>query len=225
MSGTIIYKTYAGSIAHGTNTPESDVDIRGIFVPPLDDVLSLRGPVDEMEGPGDDEKHFSLQKFLKLYIKANPTIIELLWTEREHWLETTPFHYMLRQERKRLLSRRMVDSHWGYARANLGRMKAHMDKTGSFDTKDAMHLVRMVRMCHEAVLTGELMVKRPDVDYLLSIRRGEVPLDDIIAEVDELQGRIDWNLKKSPLPEYSDQQEQIANKLIRDIYAVLNKSR
>lgn len=35
----IIFETVAGSHAYGTATPESDKDIRGVFVQPLEDVL------------------------------------------------------------------------------------------------------------------------------------------------------------------------------------------
>ncbi len=40
------------------------------------------------------------------------------------------------------------------------------------NTKHAMHLVRLLRMGHEVLKTGQLLVKRPDAEELLNIRRG-----------------------------------------------------
>lgn len=38
----IIYKTIVGSQAYGTSIPTSDIDIKGIYVQPNDDILSFQ---------------------------------------------------------------------------------------------------------------------------------------------------------------------------------------
>jgi len=40
----IIFETIAGSHAYGTATPESDRDIRGVFVQPLEDNVTFLKP-------------------------------------------------------------------------------------------------------------------------------------------------------------------------------------
>jgi len=44
-SNTIIFETIAGSISYGTNTPQSDTDIRGIFRLPKGEVVTIRHSV------------------------------------------------------------------------------------------------------------------------------------------------------------------------------------
>src|SRR5690606_9857781 len=47
-----------------------------------------------------------------------------------------------------------------------------LEEKYGFDTKHAMHLVRLMRMCREILETGKVLVKRPDAEELLSIRNG-----------------------------------------------------
>jgi len=53
------------------------------------------------------------------------------------------------------------------------------DKYG-YDTKHAYHLVRLIRMCREILTTGKVIVKRPDAEELLSIRKGAWSYDQLI---------------------------------------------
>lgn len=53
-----------------------------------------------------------------------------------------------------------------------------------YDSKNAAHLIRLLRMCREFMETGELTVFRPDADELLEIKRGEWPLEKVKAQAD-----------------------------------------
>ncbi len=48
-----------------------------------------------------------------------------------------------------------------------------------YDSKNAAHLIRLLRMCVEFFQTGEMLVKRPDREELLAIKRGMWSLGDI----------------------------------------------
>jgi hypothetical protein len=56
------------------------------------------------------------------------------------------------------------------------------------DGKNLLHCRRLLDMAIEIATEKTIHVRRPNADYLLSIRRGEVPLDSIIekAELDLL---------------------------------------
>lgn len=41
IPGKIIFKAIVGSQSYGTNTPESDVDIKGVYVQDPNDILSF----------------------------------------------------------------------------------------------------------------------------------------------------------------------------------------
>jgi hypothetical protein len=56
----------------------------------------------------------------------------------------------------------------------------------------------------EIAETGKLNVRRPNADYLLSIRHGKVPLEDIIKQAEEDILKLDELYANSDLPEKVD---------------------
>lgn len=77
--GTIIHTCLSGSHAYGTARPDSDLDIRGVFVAPVNDFLKFNGPCQEFELEGD-VKFFEIKKFLSLCLKGNPHQLEILFS-------------------------------------------------------------------------------------------------------------------------------------------------
>lgn len=49
-----------------------------------------------------------------------------------------------------------------------------------YDTKHAMHLVRLLRMCEEILDGRGVLTRRPDRDELLAVRNGAWPYDALI---------------------------------------------
>ncbi len=60
-----------------------------------------------------------------------------------------------------------------------------------YDTKHAMHLVRLLRMGYEILTTGDLLVRRPDAQELLSIRAGKWSYEQVVGYADEMVAKID----------------------------------
>lgn len=80
----------------------------------------------------------------------------------------------------------------------------YVDNAGhnqKIDSKNIMHLVRLLRMSREIAENGEFIIRRPDADYLRSIRRGEVNLQDIIDWAEEEILVIDDLFLNSNLPD------------------------
>jgi hypothetical protein len=82
---------------------------------------------------------------------------------------------------------------------NRNEVRAKLEEHYSFDTKHAMHLVRLMRMGVEILTTGEVLVKRPDAEELLAIRNGAWSYDQIIeyAEYMDNEVREVWYNKTS----------------------------
>lgn len=75
-------------------------------------------------------------------------------------------------------------NYWNW-RNNRNEVRSAMEIDHGYDTKHAMHLVRLLRMGEE-VLKGEgVIVKRPDAEELLDIRAGLWKYDDLIKWAEE----------------------------------------
>src|SRR5438105_12401903 len=76
----VIYRCVIGSQAYGLADAESDVDRRGIYLPTADLHWSFYGVPEQLENHDTTEAYWELQKFLVLALKANPNVLECLYT-------------------------------------------------------------------------------------------------------------------------------------------------
>ena len=120
----LIYQVRYGSWAYGTNTPESDVDTRGIFIPDKEFILGINR-VEQYQSSVEDYVCFALPKFFQLARNANPSIIELLWVEEKNILFMNEFGEQLRDNRELFLSKKVRHTYAGYAFEQLRRIKGH----------------------------------------------------------------------------------------------------
>jgi predicted nucleotidyltransferase len=321
MTENCIAKMLAGSHAYGTNIATSDTDYRGIFVADPINVRTPFYPIGEVDDNSEeDTKIYELGKFMKLALDCNPNVIELLWTNMEDVVVTSPEYELLRKHAGALLSRKVAFTTSGYALAQLKRIKGHnkwltnpqpeakpqqvdymslvhnftgtklfkvhlrdyerdhrlvpfsgdtfgvyqidgyspfnpttgnlnteyegdsdtlgtplfivkfnrsvyesaketwsnywtwkknrnekrsiLEEQFGYDTKHAMHLVRLLRMGAEVLQTGVLHVRRPDAAELLSIRDGAWSYDQVVSYAEEMDRLVrEELLQKTALPQ------------------------
>lgn len=94
------------------------------------------------------------------------------------------------------------------------KRKALVEKHG-FDTKNAAHTIRLLRMRVEFLRDGELRVWRKDAPELLEIKRGERSLESIEEETERLFKAAEEAHEKSKLPERPDR--KAAERLLVDL--------
>lgn len=94
--------------------------------------------------------------------------------------------------------------------------RAELEEQFGFDSKHAMHLIRLLRMGRE-ILSGEgVIVKRPDRDELLAIRNGEWSFEQVVSYSDEIIAQMDMLYEKARLPHSPDL--RAINELMLGIY-------
>lgn len=88
---------------------------------------------------------------------------------------------------------------------NRNETRSELEEQFGYDTKHAMHLVRLLRMGVEALRDGEIVVKRPDAEELLAIRDGAWKYEELVkyAESMDKEVREVW-YKKTNLPKKPD---------------------
>lgn len=197
----LILKGYSGSLSYGTNGPKSDIDIKGIFIPPKQYWLGLNY-IDHARdnSNGLDVFYHSLKKFLDLALNNNPNVLELLYLRENHYLwSDIPDKYKklgkkLIASRDLFLSKKCKHTYLGYAYSQLSRMSALnknvnqnksrldlVEKYG-YDTKNAMHMIRLLRSGIEILTEHTLHVFRKDARELLDIRNGKYSYDQLKVE-------------------------------------------
>lgn len=224
---------FRGSVAHGTYMPHSDpdsiddLDLMGfVALPPRyylgHEEFGSQGTV-EVKGPRYDPWDvvtYDLRKAVKLLLNGNPNVLAMLWLPSNLYIGCTVEGSRLIAARDAFSGRHVWESFAGYADAQLRKMtrggyqgymgprrRALVDRHG-YDTKNAAHLVRLLRQGVEFIRTGKLRVRRSDAELadLRSIRRGGWSLRHVQAHAEELFGEGDEALHGSPLPRGPDRE-------------------
>jgi uncharacterized protein len=329
LQSRTIFLTKHGSHAYGTNLPTSDLDLKGVGIPPREYFMGFSKVFEQAQtNTPNDFVVYDLRKFMNLAADCNPSIIEVLWTDREDWVIVTDAGEELIENREVFISKKARWTFSGYAMSQLKRINLHYkwlkdppaappqrgdyglpertvipkdqlaaadaaiqkkidswspDLTGvddatrtrlmtwfydalleittnktdtvadvqwaaaantlgydtnfielldrerkyrtkhkewdsyqtwkesrnvaraeleakySYDTKHAMHLVRLMRMCTEILKTGKVLVKRPDKDELLAIRHGAWSYEQLVEWAAKQDKEMDALYKTSPI--------------------------
>jgi len=328
MEHKIIFKAKIGSQAQGTSTPESDEDFKGIYIQPIDDLISYG--YEEFVKVNKDETYYEVRRFLDLLSLANPEALELLYSPSDCIIVNSPQFKLIRENKEKFITKLCAKTFANYAYNQIKKSrgtdkkinweakrvdrktpldfiyytkegksypiteylnKAHLDQERCglvkldhmkdcytlyydffnagyrgiiaensneirlssvnkestplmmvyynsdafskhckdfssyqlwlkerninrfhtnvshgqlYDSKNISHCRRLIDICLEIATTGTFTVKRPNADYLLSIKRGEVPLDKIIEDAERDIAGLQELYDKSNLPESVD---------------------
>lgn len=216
----IILLGYVGSVAHGTRIPKvnpdsiDDIDLMGISIAPKNVYLGLGNfEQKEVKYKEYDSVVYEIKKFFSLLLKQNPNVLGLLWLQDENYLFKFPAGQLILDNRNLFISKQAYHSFVGYAGGQLHRMehaacKGYMGEKRKqlvakfgYDTKNAAHLIRLLRMGIEFLNDGELKVFRSDADELKEIKQGKWTLKEIKQEADYLFKVAQKAFNNSQLPE------------------------
>ena len=109
----VILRVLVGSMAHGTDRPDSDFDYREVFVIPTAEMLSLGRPKlkfawQHESRHTDDEGGHEIAEFLHLCAKGAPNAIEMLFAPRDEASVRTRYEKQVREIGRSVLSREAV---------------------------------------------------------------------------------------------------------------------
>jgi hypothetical protein len=199
----VIYRCVVGSRAYGLGDAASDTDRRGIYLPPAVLHWSLYGVPEQLEHKETEECYWELQKFLILALKANPNVLECLYTPL---VETVaPLAEELLARRTIFLSKLIYQTYNGYVLSQFKKLEQDLRTRGHVRWKHAMHLIRLL-------LSGITVLKEGYVpvcvaahrEQLLAIRHGQVPWEDVNAWRLRLHKEFDAAFIATHLPDRPD---------------------
>ena len=212
-----ILKVVVGSTLHGLNTPNSDIDTRGIFQVPLIDIVSpfkKQQNTSWIEGKVDDTS-YELLNFIKFACQGNPTILEVLWSDMVK--ETSTIGESLRENRYIFLdSERIYQAHRGYSHNQLNKMDLY-NPNKIRTPKTVIAYIRSMRQGAQLLRTGTFDTKYnyPDKQFLMDIKEDFKPSH--VSRVSELMLKVSHELelanrdRKEMKPDFNKIEELICN--------------
>jgi predicted nucleotidyltransferase len=208
-----------------------DIDIMSAVVPDREYFLGLkeygsRGTKEYMIDHWDVVS-YEIRKLMGLFSKGNPNVLSMLWVDEEFIIKRTIEGQGLRDCREMFVGKHVFNPFIGYARGQFKRMTNYADgsdryRTGhmgekrkrlveefGYDTKNAAHLIRLLRMGIEFLQTGKLYVNRANIDAaeLLAIKRGDWDIRKVNEVAATLFVEAEEALYKSQLPDGVDMDE------------------
>ena len=199
----IIYRCLVGSQAYGLSVDESDTDRRGIYLPPANAHWSLPGVPEQLESSPTEETYWELEKFVRLALKANPNVLECLYTPLVTY--ATPLAEELRTLRGAFLSKLVYQTYNGYVMSQFKKMRKSLERSGDIRWKHAMHLIRLL-------ISGITILEKEEVPVgvgdlraqLLTIKQGEMTWEEVDAWRLDLHRRFDAAYERTDLPDRAD---------------------
>lgn len=135
LQGNVILLGLGGSLAYGTDTAASDVDLRGIATNPREEIL-LGKDFEQVADSRTDTVIYSFKKITGLLADSNPNVLELLFLDEDQYLYMTPIGRQLIEKRDMFLSQIAYYKFGGYARAQLGKLKTKSQKLAETDVEE-----------------------------------------------------------------------------------------
>ncbi len=203
LESLVVYRCVMGSQAYGLATDESDVDRRGIYLAPAELQWSLFGAPGQFEDNAAQAVYWELQKFLIMALRANPNILECLYSPLVE--KITPLGQELVAARQGFLSQMIFQTFNGYALSQFKKIEQDLRNQGEVRWKHAMHLLRLL-ITGAATLREQRVPVRVEChrDRLLAIKAGTVPWSDVNAWRGELHQDFERALAETKLPERPD---------------------
>jgi predicted nucleotidyltransferase len=223
-----------GSQAHGAKLGATDdTDWYGLYIPPPNKVLGLEreehfvfttGGKLGGNGPSDvDVCLYTLIKWAGLASKENPSALHFLFAPLEF---TTDAWERASAQPELFLAKGHVKPFLGFAGDQMKRLlgqkgqknvhRAELEEKHGYDTKYAMHVIRLYGEAKELMENGRITLPRPNRAELIEIRQGKYTLSDIQELATQLESEALAAQATSPLPDRVDR--DAISRLLADVH-------
>ena len=224
----LVFVTVSGAHLYGFPSPDSDVDLRGTYKAPLEEVLSLNRPKETQEPKGEvgvevEMVGHEIEKYLRLLVKPNGYVLEQICSPLV--VLTSPEHEELKALAQAGLSRRLYHHYAGFAGG----------EWRDYQKPDVGKTVKRLLYIHRVLMTGVVLLTEGvveanlarlnerfgfDLQPLVALKRrehaefeGDVrPYRDNITRLFE---RLDAARDSSPLPEDVPNPAALSDFLVR----------
>jgi uncharacterized protein len=231
---TTILRVPAGSNVHGLAVPGTDdQDELGVCVENIEDAIGFNsfeqyifrtatertGQHDAPSQPGDlDLTIYSLRKFLRLALQGNPQIIQTFFVPASQTIVHTSLGGQLKELAPLIVSKQAGSRYLGYLESQKQRLmgergqkkinRPELEEKYGYDTKYAMHILRLGFQGRELLSTGRVTLPMPSDEqtFTYATRRGQIPLQDVLTRAGELERDIKDLISDGPMQPYPNRE-------------------
>ena len=211
-----------GSQLHGAKLEGTDdTDWYGVFIEPPEKMIGLErdeffvyttGGKKGGNGPQDvDICLYSLRKWAGMAAKGNPSALHFVFAtpqfSSEAWSEIVRNRAVFLSKYHLQPFLKFADDQMDRLCGKKGQKNIHrvaLEEKHGYDTKYAMHVIRLYLEGKEYIETGKITLPNPRVDLLIAIREGKYKR----SEVEELGRQLQWEAlaaqERSHLPDKVD---------------------
>lgn len=166
---------------------------------------------DRRNGPDDvDLTLYSLEKWAAMASRGNATALHFLFADAT--AVSSPTWTVVQREAQYFLSKRSAEQFLGFADNQLRRITGEKGKgtkgtrpeyecAFGYDTKAAMHCLRLYFECIELMREGRISLPRPEKELLIEVRSGVWTLERFLREAQALRLEAESAAASSPLPD------------------------
>ena len=232
----VIHLFIGGSELHGAKVGSTDdLDLYGIYLERPAEALGLdanphfvwsTAQDDRRNGPDDvDVSLYSLRRWAELAAKGNATALHFLFADAT--AVSAPAWKQVQDASSLFLARHSADQFFGFAENQRKRITGEAGRgthgrrpeyecIHGYDSKAAMHCLRLYFECIELMQDGRITLPRPERDFLIEVRQGKLTLQEFNRKADELRTKAEQAATSSPLPPLVDR--QAISVLIADVH-------
>ena len=210
LKDNIILLGLGGSYAYGTNTENSDLDIRGIAIHSAEDILTRKG-FEQVVNETTDTTVYSLEKIVNLLSNCNPNTIEILGLEPWQYLYVSSIGQELINNKDMFLSKRAVHSFGGYATAQLRRLSNKAVRTVEQEQREK-HILASIENARYSYPNKYFNYPEDSINLYI---------DKAVNEDYDTEIFMDINLKHYPLRDYKSMWSEMQN-IVKD-YSKIGK--
>ena len=192
LGSNIIILTIGGSHAYGTNTANSDVDIRGCALNSKKQILTNEN-FEQFVNEDTDTTIYAFNKLISLLSNVNPNTIEMLGNKPEHYFYVSPIGQELLDNSHIFLSKKAIYSFGGYANQQLRRLEVKAGKESTQSQRE-QYILNTIKYAHYNF--QDKYFTKPDDS--IKLYRDEAIQEDYDTEI-----FMDINLHHYPLRDYA----------------------
>ena len=228
----LVFATLSGAHLYGFPSPDSDFDVRGVHLLPLEAVVGLTEPHETIEvekienGLELDLVTHDARKFFGLLLKKNGYVLEQLFSPLV--LQTTPAHDELKAIAKTCITRHHSHHYFGFAQTEWKLF----EKENPHRVKPLLYIFRVLLTGIYLMQTGEVEANLGKLNEIFKLsylpelierkfngtEKGALPDADLEFYRDEyerLRVKLQTAFEKSNLPEIPSGKDALNDLLIR----------